>query len=64
MWHGGLQLTVLLPNDRVQLRCGAQRSNVGCNPVLARPLQLWSSKLPLHSVALSNYFFVFPSMAR
>jgi Low molecular weight phosphotyrosine protein phosphatase len=31
-------------------------NNVGCNPVLARPLQLWSSKLSLHSVAISPTF--------
>ena len=27
-------------NGRVQARCGSQRSNVACNPVLARTLRL------------------------
>jgi len=44
-----------LPNGRVQPLCGAQRSKVGCNPLLGVILALFRYRLPQKLGWIANH---------
>ena len=51
-------------NGRVQARCGAQRSNVACNPVLGAAMNLMTPPWPCITLAIGNTCIAFIFSAR